>query len=181
MIKQTSFETRTIIYTSPWKVLAMRMVWNGREGSKDGECGNSRGGENPGQSACWESVSVRAPRQPVTESSYCSWSAGEERQEAGERNRKEGEWEGEHGVGGRVRVCYWWREGRWLERKKGGSEGEGGGWGMKSVPGSQLQASPVVLGRGVREGWGWGRRKRMERRRRMGRGRGPTITPQTVK
>ena len=59
------------------------------------------GGENPGRSACWESVSVRAPHQPVTESSYCSWSAGEERQEAGERNRKEGNGrESMEGVGG---------------------------------------------------------------------------------
>ena len=107
MIKQTSLETRTVIYTSPLKSFgdANGMKWARRE--QDGECGNSRGGKNPGQSACWESVSVRAPRQPVTESSYCSWSAREERQEAGERNRKEGEWEGERGgagEGGRLRV-----------------------------------------------------------------------------
>ena len=38
------------------------------------------------------------------------------------------------------------------EGRQRGWGGRGGGWGMKSVPGSQLQASPVVLGRGVREG-----------------------------
>ena len=89
------------------------------------------GGENPGRSACWESVSVRAPHQPVTESSYCSWSAGEERQEAGERNRKEGNgresMEGVGGGGGGVGVGG--GEGRGGGGKRGGGGGEGGGGG----------------------------------------------------
>lgn len=113
------------------------------------------GGENPGRSACWESVSVRAPHQPVTESSYCSWSAGEERQEAGERNRKEGNGrESMEGVGGESLLLM---EGRAMAgEEEGRQRGVGGSWGRlgyeESVPGSQLQASPVVLGRGVREG-----------------------------
>lgn len=67
---------------------------------------------------------------------------GEEEEEAGERNRKGGRARG-------LRVVIDGRKttnGRAMAGKEEESQRAGGGV-MKCVPGSQLQASPVVLGR----------------------------------